>query len=147
MGRVQIDLPDKKVFDCDIAVRVSDLNYGNHLGHDSVLTLMQEARVAFYRTIGLKDELSLDESVGQIIADAAIQYKAEAFLGDELNVRILLGEFSKYGFEMFYLIINKNTGKEIARGKTGIVCFDYSRKKIATVPPAFIEKINNIKIV
>ncbi len=51
MSRLEIQLPEKFHFQTEIAVRVSDLNYGNHVGNDSVLTLMQEARTLFYRSL------------------------------------------------------------------------------------------------
>jgi acyl-CoA thioesterase FadM len=142
MARVQIELPDHFLFTAEVPVRVSDLNYGNHVGNDSILTLMQEARVMFYRSLGYVNELRFEGSVGQIIADAALQYKSESFLGDILLIRIGVGEFSKYGFDMFYLIENKVTGKEVARGKTGIVCFDYTTRKLAAIPDAFRAKLN-----
>jgi acyl-CoA thioester hydrolase len=40
---------------------------------------------------------------------------------------------------MFYLLENKVTGNEVARGKTGIVCFDYARKKVAPVPEILLK--------
>src|SRR5687767_2887094 len=123
MSRIQIDLPEKFLFTTELTVRASDLNYGNHVGHDTVLTLMQEARVNFYRTLGFKNELNFEGSIGQVIADVAVQYKSESFLADELIIKIGVSDFTKYGFDMFYLMENKSTGKEVARSKIGIVCF------------------------
>lgn len=144
MPPVKHDVPEKSIFTTEITVRVSDLNYGGHVGNDTMLTLMQEARVQFYKELGFKDEISFEGTVGQIITDAAIQYKAESFLGDVLVIRIAVGEFNKYGFDMFYIVENKATGKKVAIGKTGIVCFDYSRRKIATIPQILLDKLNAI---
>jgi acyl-CoA thioester hydrolase len=141
MPRVHLDLPDQFLFVTGVTVRASDLNYGNHLGHDAVLTLMQEARVRFYRSLGFKNELNFEGVVGQVITDAVIQYKSESFLGDELIIKLGISELNKYGFEMYYLIENKVTTKEVARGKTGIVCFDYHTRKVAAVPQTLREKI------
>lgn len=134
MSRVQVAFPDVFLFETELVVRVSDLNYGAHLGHDSVLTLMQEARVLFYRQLGFKDEISFDGEVGQIIADVAIQYKSESFLGDQLIIRIAVDEITRVGFDLLYLIINKANAKEVALGKTGIVCFNYNTRKVAPIP-------------
>ncbi len=141
MPPVKHDFPEKSIFTTEITVRVSDLNYGGHVGNDTVLTLMQEARVQFYNALGFKDEISFDGSIGQIITDAAIQYKSESFLGDILTIRIAVGDFNKYGFDMYYIIENKSTGKNVAIGKTGIVCFDYSKRKIATIPDVLLGKL------
>jgi 4-hydroxybenzoyl-CoA thioesterase len=92
--------------------------------------------------LGYENELSFEGSIGQVIADAALVYKAEVFLGDILVIRIALGEFSKYGFDLYYLVSGKNDEKEIAKGKTGIVCFDYEKRKPARVPASLIEKLS-----
>lgn len=141
MARIQITLPETFIFTTELTIRASDLNYGAHVGNGSVLTLMQEARIVFYRSLGFKDEISFDGSIGQIIADAAIQYKSEAFLGDHLTIKIAVDEFSRFGFDMYYLLENAATGKEVARGKTGIVCFDYEKRKIAAIPDILLHKI------
>lgn len=134
MPRVQLELPETYLFETELAVRVSDLNYGGHVGNDRILALMQEARVIFYRHHGFQSEVSLVEGIGQIVSDAAVIYKAEIFLGDVLTIKIAAADFSKYGFDMYYKLLNKATGKEVARGKTGIVCFDYNSRKITSIP-------------
>jgi acyl-CoA thioester hydrolase len=141
MPRIQLDFPERFLYATEIVIRASDLNYGNHVGHDAILTLMQEARIDFYRSRGFQNELSFDGTVGQIIADAAIQYKSESFLGDVLLIKIAVADFTKYGFDMLYQIQNKVTGKEVARGKTGIVCFDYARKKVASIPDVLLKHL------
>ena len=142
MPRIHIDIPDTFLFSTELPVRIADINYGGHVGNDSILTIMQEARVIFYRTLGFKDEMNFEGTVGQIIADAAVQYKSESFIGDVLVVELAVADFNKYGFDMLYRISNKSTGKEVARGKTGIVCFDYAKKKVASVPESLIQKLN-----
>ena len=134
MARIKIDLPQQFIFTVELPVRVSDLNYGGHVGNDSILTLMQEARALFYRRLGFESEVKLEGSVGQIIADAAVVYTSESFLGDVLVIRIAVADVTKYGFDLYYQLSNKATGKEVARGKTGIVCFDYGKRKVAAIP-------------
>jgi YbgC/YbaW family acyl-CoA thioester hydrolase len=141
MARIELNLPSDFLFSTELSVRVTDLNYGNHVGNDNILSLMHEARMQFYRKLGFKNELSFEGSIGQVISDAAIVYKAEAFFGEILVCQISAGDFNKYGFDLFYLITNKETGKEVARGKTGIVCFDYDKRKVASAPAILIGKL------
>lgn len=143
MPRIQVDLPDEFLFTTEITVRAGDLNYGNHVGHDTILSFMQEARVRFYRSVGFKNELNFEGAVGQVIADVVVQYKSESFLGDQLVINVGVLDFSKYGFDMYYLIENKLTGKEVARGKTGIVCFDYDTRKVARIPEVLKQKLTH----
>ncbi|HYF67271.1 MAG TPA: thioesterase family protein [Ohtaekwangia sp.] len=141
MARVQVDIPESFAFKTDLVIRVSDLNYGGHVGNDSILSIMQEARVLYYRSLGFNSELSFEGTIGQIITDAVIQYKAESFFGDVLSINIAVANFNKYGFDMIYVLTNQHTGKEVARGKTGIVCFDYAKRKIASVPNALLQQL------
>ncbi|HNR75314.1 MAG TPA: thioesterase family protein [Cyclobacteriaceae bacterium] len=141
MARVELPLPDKFIFETQLTVRVSDLNYGNHVGNDRMLTLMQEARVLFYQSLGFKNEISFDGNVGQVIADAVVVYKSESFLGDVLKIEIAIADWTKYGFDMYYRITNQHNN-EVARGKTGIVCFDFDKRKVASVPESLLKKLN-----
>ncbi len=143
MARLHLDLPEYFIYSTDLIVRVNDLNYGAHVGNDNMLVLMQQARLDFYRANGFKDEVSFEWSVGQVIADALVIYKAEAFLGDVLTIQLAVADLSKYGFDMFYLVTNKETDKEVARAKTGIVCFDYDKRKVASIPERLLAVISN----
>lgn len=141
--KLKIDLPERMIFTTHLEVRGSDINYGGHLGNDSVLTLLQEARIHFYRANGFRDEAAIEGSVGQIIAEFAVQYKAESFMGDQLTVRIGVAEIHKYGFDMVYQIINRINGKEIARARSANLCFDYTKRKIATIPEVLKVKLQS----
>jgi len=135
MARAKLDLPEKFGFSTEIPVRISDINYGGHLGNDSVLSLVHEARIRFLNALGFT-EFNID-GLGIIMTDAVILYKSEAFYGDMLTIEVTTADFSKRGCDFLFKITNKNTGKEVARAKTGIVFFDYSQKKIAHVPEIF----------
>ena len=102
---------------------------------------LQEARVLFYRHLGFESEVKLEASVGQIITDAAIVYKSESFLGDILIIDIAASNFIKYSFDLLYRITHKITGSDVAHGKTGIVCFDYTKRKMASVPSLLLQKL------
>ncbi len=135
MARIKLDLPEKFDFSTEIAVRISDINYGGHLGHDSVLSLTHEARLRLLRKYDFT-EIDIDGS-GLIISDVAIVYKSEAFYGETLKIEVATSDFSKYGCDFIYKITEKETGREIARAKTGIVFFDYENRKVAPVPEKF----------
>ncbi|GAA0188087.1 thioesterase family protein [Fulvivirga kasyanovii] len=141
MARIKLNFPDKVLFTTELSIRVNDLNYGGHVGNDSILTLMHEARFRFLRSLGYKDELTLGNQIGIIVSDVAIVYKSESFFGDNLIIEVATDDFNKYGFDMYYSIKNKQTGKEVAIGKTGIVCMDYKERKIATIPQALSDAL------
>lgn len=132
MNRVKVTLPLQFNFQCEIPVRITDLNYGGHVGNDTILTIIHEARQQYFVNAGYT-ELDLG-GVGTIMSDVAIEFKTESFYGDTLIVSVAIGSFSKVGFDLFYKLEKKQDKKRVAHAKTGMVCFDYSRKKIVAVP-------------
>lgn len=135
MARVQIETPQAWLFRARLTVRVSDVNYGGHLGNDRVLGLAHEARVMWLSSLG-RSERDVG-GAGLIMADAALAFRAEAFLGDELDVDLGVTEVRRSGFELVYRMNRVSDGAEIAVVKTGMVCFDYAARKVARVPESF----------
>jgi len=136
MARVRFQVQGPEVYRTKLRVRVDDINYGGHLGNDAVLTLCHEARIRFFTEIG-HSEMDLFGK-GIIMTDAMIVYRAEAGLGDELEISLYLDDIGTRGFDLYYLL--EHSGREIARVKTGIAFFDYPEGKIAACPDGFKER-------
>jgi acyl-CoA thioesterase FadM len=134
MARIKLELPTYFTFRTTLTVRVTDLNYGNHLGNDALLGLIHEARVRFLAALGYSERDV--EGVGILMADCAIVYKAQGQLGDALTVAVAAGEFGRVGCDLFYLLTRAD-GTELARAKTGIVFFDYQEQAVRPVPAGF----------
>lgn len=143
MSRIKIDLPTKFIFSTEIPIRISDVNYGGHLGNDSVLSIFQEARIRFLNQFGYS-EIDIDGS-SIIMTDAAIQYKSQGYYGDILSVELNVDDFNKFGCDFFYRATNKLKGNVIAIGKTGIAFFDYKKNKLTSVPEIFVQLIEKLK--
>lgn len=141
MGRVKIELPEHFVFQTTLTVRVTDLNYGAHLGNDALLGMIHEARMAFLESFGFS-ELNL-AGVALIMADSAIEYKNQAYFKDPLVFKITAGDFSNKGFDIFYRITHKLNNKLIAKAKTGMVCYDYETATIQNVPENFKDNFHS----
>ena len=135
MSRIKLDLPAVTHFTTDLSVRITDVNYGGHLGNDALLSLIHEARIRFLHHFRYSEMDIEGRSI--IMNDVAIVYKAESFHGDVLKFAVSAVDFHRFGCDLFYSVTNKESGKEIARAKTGIVFYDYSSRKIVEVPAAF----------
>ena len=140
MARVKVSLPASFGFAVAIPVRITDLNYGAHLGNDALLSILHEARVQFLASLGTT-EFDGASQQGFIMVDVAIEYKGEAFHGDVLHLQLAANDPNKYGFDIVYHVKNQ-AGKEIARAKTGMLCFDYATRKLRTLPPELAAKIS-----
>ena len=134
MARIKINLPDTFPFSVSIPIRITDINYGGHVGNDTVLSLIHEARVQFLQHHGYK-ELEI-EGIGLIMNDAGIEFKLELFYGDTIKVSVSPADFTRIGFDLYYKLEKETDGKTIvvATAKTGMICYDYSLKKIVKIP-------------
>ncbi len=141
MARVKIDIPASFCFSTPFAVRITDLNYGSHVGNDNVLSFLHEARVRYLISLGYS-EMNL-EGVGLIMSDAALVFKNEIYYGDDLLISVQPVEISRIGFELIYKIEKKSADQliTVALAKTTMVCFDYTLKKIVTLPEAVRSKL------
>jgi acyl-CoA thioesterase FadM len=135
MSRIKIPLPEKFLFTTEIQVRITDINYGGHLGNDSLLALIHEARVKFLKSMDFSE---LDAGgAGLIMSDAAIVFKSEVFYGTMVKFEIGLADPGPMGCDFVYLLTDSEYGKELARAKTGIVFFDYQKHKPVRMPEKF----------
>jgi YbgC/YbaW family acyl-CoA thioester hydrolase len=138
MARIKLQLPENYLFSTTIDVRITDLNYGNHLANDSLLSIIHEARVQFLDHFGYT-ELDI-EGTSIIMADVVIIYKSQSFYGDTLKIEIGVGDISKKSCDFFYRI-TKVEDKVVALCKTAIVFFDYHTQKPALIPKAFLKRV------
>lgn len=134
MARIKLIVPENVLTAVSIPVRISDINYGNHLGNDAFVSIIHEARVQWLQQNNYT-ELNI-EGTGLILADLAVEFKNEGFYGDVIEVKISAGEISKVSFELYYSLTAKRNDDVIvlAHAKTGMVCYDYSSKKVTVIP-------------
>jgi acyl-CoA thioesterase FadM len=142
MPRVKIDLPEKFSFSTTIDIRITDLNYGGHVGNDTLLSLIHEARMRFLRHFDCT-EMNF-AGTGLIMSDAAIEFKSELFYGEQVKVSVAIAEISKVSFALCYLLEKSAGDKQltVALARTGMVCFNYTTKKIAAFPESMRSVFN-----
>ncbi len=131
MARVQVEIPAHTHYEATIPIRITDLNYGGHLGNDALLSILHEARLQLLHHYGYT-ELEIG-GASMIMADVAISYKGEGFYGDVLQIKMAFNDLNKYGFDITYHVLNQD-GKEVARAKTGMLCFNYTERKLMSLP-------------
>lgn len=134
MSRIKIELPEKCIATFKIPVRITDINYGNHVGNDSLVAIIHEARMQFLHHYGYTEMDVCGTSL--IMNELLVEFKNEAFYKDIIEVKIFMGEIFKIGFEFFYSLyaIRNKLSLLIANAKTGMVCFNYEGKNLQHVP-------------
>lgn len=142
MARIQVQLPDHFVFATQIQIYISHVNQGGHLDNAQLLTLVSEARVRFFKSLGYRESDVAGCPI--VVGDLVAQYKSEGFHGETMRVRMLAQDFNRYGFDLAYCMDCVDTGREVARGKIGIVFIDRETRRPAPVPPAFLAQLQGL---
>ncbi len=125
-------------FSIPLTVRVNDLNYANHVGHQQYFSYFQESRVAYLQQFGYS-ELSIGD-YGMLIAEAMCRYKQALFLNDAIQVACRVTEIKSKKFTMAYKI--ERADVICTEGLTINFCFDYRVGKVARLPESFIRQIS-----
>ena len=134
MARIKIEFPEKVIGIVSIPVRITDINYGNHVGNDSFISIIHEARVQWLKQHNFS-ELNID-GASLIMSDLAIEFKKESFYGDIIEIKLGAGEMSRVSFELYYQLSTSRNNETVllANAKTGMVCYDYMVKKVTALP-------------
>ena len=134
MERVKLKLTEQYSFSSIVSIRITDLNYGGHVGNDTFLSIIHEARQQFLNYHGYSE---LDfAGTSLIMIDAAIEFKKELKYGDVVEISVAATGFTKTGFDLHYLLTVQREHDSIiaAKAKTGMLCYNYTDKKVVEVP-------------
>jgi len=126
----------KKIFFTKIDVHVTYINYGDHLGNDSFISILHEARLRFLKSIGCTEK-NIDGK-GIIQKNLSVEYLKQVFHGDCLSVEISIEKPNKASINLIYNMFNRN-GEHVLTASTLIVFFDYHNQKIVRTPTLFFD--------
>jgi acyl-CoA thioester hydrolase len=112
--------------------RFSDIDVYHHVNNAVYLTYFEEARVAFSTASGLRARFT--RACSTILAHAEIDYKAPAYLGDELHIEVAAGNVGRSSYDYVYTVRRPATGSIIAIGRTVQVCFNFETNSVVRVP-------------
>lgn len=139
---IKLELPDSFLTSHSIQLRITDMNYGNHVGNDVFISLIHEARVLFLNELGYSEKNI--EGFAIIMRNLQIEYRSELIYPDLINIEVGIKELRGASFILSYLI-RKNDNSVAAVCETELTFFDYNLKKIIRTPINFIEKLKEFE--
>ena len=124
-----------------LSVRFRDCDAMGHVNHAVYLTYFEQGRLTFWR------ELTGTPSphTRVIIARAECDYVSPAYFGDELEVRVNIGDIGRSSFGLMYEIVQTETERLVARGKTVMVSYDYEKRVSVPLPSATRDLLQRVK--
>jgi len=132
MSRIIFNLPALFSFSTELPIYISHINGAGHLDNAAFVVLLSEARTRFFESTGF-GALSLGE-LSLVAADLVVQYKSQAYYGEVLRFELTPADFNRYGFDVVFKVTEQTQGREVARGKVGIVFVRKDTGKAAPTP-------------
>lgn len=143
MARLTLEFPeDQYCYSTQLTVRVTDINGANHLGNDSMISMISEARARFLYEFGIRE--TDDSGTGIIVTDLATTYRAEAHARDQLLFEVGVMDFNRYGGDITFRITRPADGALVAMAKSGFVFFDYRQSRVVPMPAEFAAKFPRV---
>lgn len=143
MARLRLEFPeDQYCYSTHLTVRVTDINSANHLGNDSMISMISEARARFLFEFGIQE--TQGDGVGIIVSDLATTYRTEAHARDQLLFEVGVMDFNRYGGDITFRITRPQDLALVAMAKSGFVFFNYEFKKVVPMPEAFSGKFSKV---
>lgn len=144
MARLKLDFPDELfIYSTQLTVRVTDINGANHLGNDSMISMISEARARFLFEYGVQE--TGPDGVGIIVTDLATTYRAEAHARDQLVFEVGVTDFNQYGGDIVFRVTRPRDGRLVAMAKYGFVFFNYKSGQVTPMPPEFLAKFPRVR--
>jgi acyl-CoA thioesterase FadM len=139
MPRVKLDEKQRYEYCYPITLQPRDINFGGHLGVDSLISIIHAARAYIFKSAGMSETDLGDGRTGIIMTDVEINLRAEGFMFDNLEVFTHIGELTKNGFRFFHKIARNDS--IVALAEMGFLTFDYAARKVSPVPDSCIHAL------
>jgi acyl-CoA thioesterase FadM len=127
-------------FSRSYTVRVTDVNYGGHLGNDSLVGLLQQARIDYLAALGAS-EIDLGDGAGIILTELIVSFRGEAFLSDTLTIGTVAVDVRGASFRLCHAV--RRGDELIALAEIRLAAFDYAKRSTVRLPKALAEKMRD----
>ncbi|MCL4281253.1 MAG: acyl-CoA thioesterase [Flavobacteriales bacterium] len=118
-----------------IQIRFSDVDMARHVHNATYLHYFELGRMDLLRRFMEKDHDWLHQ--GLILARNEVDYLKPIHLDEPVEVQTWCGKVGGKSFDLLYEVRGTGNGKVHARGRSVMVCFDYSRQESIPVPEAW----------
>ena len=122
-----------------LATRYNDYDTKGHVNNAVFLTYFEMARERAWI-----DALDGDADFPFILAEATVQYRSQARIGDPLEIEITTTEVRTKAWVWSYVIRDARDGRVVAEGRTVQVAYDYDAHRTIPIPSGLAEKLPSL---
>lgn len=132
-------------FSTIMPVRITDINYGMHLGHTAIIGMFHNARVLFLNANNF-NEMNID-GTGFVLINSQYSFKSEGFFNTNVIINVSIINHSKTKINFEYRATNQESNIVIAEGNEEFACFDYNKRKVVKIPDIFLNFCESKRLV
>lgn len=133
--------PENAVYRHRLGVRFRDCDAMGHVNHAVYFTYFEQCRLTCWREV----TGTPSPHTRVIIARAECDYRAPAHFGDELEVRLAIGDIGRSSFSLGYEIVKTAGAMLVATGSTVMVSYDYAANASVPLPPETLALLRDLK--
>ena len=122
-----------------LETRYSDYDTKGHVNNAIFLTYFEMARARAW-----VEALGGDADFPFILAEASIQYRSQARIGDPLEIEITTTEIRTKAWVWTYVIRDSRDGRVVAEGRTVQVAYDYDGHRTMAIPADIAGKLPSL---
>ena len=108
------------------------MNYGRHLGHDALVSLLHEARIQAFAALDLP-EWDM-HGYPSVVADLAVQYQSEARWPDGLTIATAVPEPQGKALTIYQRIYQADSQQVVATARINQLLIDRATGRPVEVP-------------
>jgi acyl-CoA thioester hydrolase len=122
-----------------LATRYNDYDTKGHVNNAVFLTYFEMARErAWVEVLGGGADFPF------ILAEATVQYRSEAVIGDPLEIEITTTEVRTKAWVWSYTIRDARDERVVAEGRTVQVAYDYEARRTMPIPAEIAAKLPSL---
>jgi len=110
-------------FFCPIKVRFGETDMFGHLNNANAFVYFEEARVEFFKHIGLGKEWIHHERIGNVVANIQCDYLRQVYFDEKLRVYVKVHRIGRSSFVLHYMVLNEENEISLT-GKNTVVQMD-----------------------
>ncbi len=119
-------------FTVDLPVRISEVNYGNHLGHAALTSLIHQTKILYFREFNI-DERNINGN-GAIVKRLEIDYKGEAHFDDMLHVNVRVNAITRTTCILEYVVTKNEANTPVTHVFETLAFINYESRKPVRTP-------------
>ncbi|MBO1002691.1 acyl-CoA thioesterase [Pseudogracilibacillus auburnensis] len=107
-------------FSIEVKIRFSETDMFGHMNNVSPFIYFEEARIEFFKSVGLFNELTNQQSV-PIVADIQCDYHEQVFFGEIIRLYVKVNSIGNSSMDVHYMATKNADGKVCLTGRGNMV--------------------------